>query len=115
MENVPNATSEEELIKLRDEGRISEDDYAELRQMLQKSAGTELESAAEQTNQTKSKRKLGRVAFSLMLLGIVLPGACFLLLEALVATGPSVHLNVAPWFFLGLALEIGAFVLGVIA
>ena len=36
MENVSNVTSEEELLQLRDEGKISETEYEELRETLQK-------------------------------------------------------------------------------
>ncbi len=37
MENISNVSSEEELLQLRNEGKISEDEYEELRQTLRKS------------------------------------------------------------------------------
>ncbi|MBN2594107.1 MAG: hypothetical protein JXA81_11415 [Sedimentisphaerales bacterium] len=39
MENVSNVSSEEELLKLREEGKISEQEYAELLRTIRRSPG----------------------------------------------------------------------------
>jgi hypothetical protein len=45
MENVPNVSSEEELLQLRNEGRISEDEYMELLDVMHRTAKTNTGSA----------------------------------------------------------------------
>ena len=50
MENVSNVSSEEELLQLRNEGRISEDEYEELLGVMKRTAGTN----ARPANQNKS-------------------------------------------------------------
>ncbi|MHC4424926.1 MAG: DUF4190 domain-containing protein [Planctomycetota bacterium] len=47
MENVSNISSEEELLELRNEGKISEDEYEELLETLRKSAKTDEGSVAQ--------------------------------------------------------------------
>ena len=60
MENVSNISSEEELLKLREEGRISEQEYKELLGTIRQSPGnnTNLESPAEPQFQAFRKRLL---------------------------------------------------------
>ena len=115
MENVSNVSSEEELLQLREEGKISEDEYKDLLATMQKTAKIDTGPAAPEIDKTKSKRKLGKIAFVLMLVGIILPGVCFLAVELLVASEPNAHAAIGPWFFLGVAFEIAAFVMGVIS
>jgi len=47
MENVSNISSEEELLQLRDEGKISETEYEELRQTLRKTTNIPIEQSAQ--------------------------------------------------------------------
>ena len=72
MENLSNASSEEELLQLRNEGKISEDEYEELRGAMRKSAKLDVEPTVAGTDQAKSKRKLGKISFYFMLAGIII-------------------------------------------
>ncbi len=73
MENVSNVSSEEELLKLRDEGKISEQEYAELLGTIRRSSGNKSsrESPAEPQFQAFRKRILVG-AFVICILGIVI-------------------------------------------
>ena len=58
MENVSNVSSEEELLKLREEGKISEQEYEELLMTIRRSPGnnSSVESPAEPQFQAFRKR-----------------------------------------------------------
>ena len=71
MENVSNISSEEELLQLRNEGKISDAEYQDLLATMRKPSPNGDEDAAPEIDKAKSKRKLGKIAFILMLLGIV--------------------------------------------
>ncbi len=60
MENVSNVSSEEELLKLREEGKISEQEYEELLRTIRRSLGnnSNVESPAEPQFQAFRKRIL---------------------------------------------------------
>jgi len=114
MENVSNISSEEELLQLRNEGKISETEYNQLREALQKGTQVDIEPVAPETDKSKSKRKLGIAAFVLMLAGIILPGLCYFAVDLLAkATAENAHAAIGPWFFLGLVLEIAALGTGI--
>lgn len=113
MENTSNISSEEELLKLRHEGKISEIQYQELLGAIRKAPSKEGTEFATQACESKAKRKGGRIAFTLMLVGVALPGICFLAMRMLAPENASPA--IAPWFFLSLALEMGAFVMGILA
>ncbi len=116
MENVSNISSEEELLQLRNEGKITEAEYQDLLDSLQKATKVHIEPTTPEIDKAKSKRKLGKIAFILMLVGFVLPTICFLAVEMLAqAHDANMHSAIGPWFFLGAAFEIAAFVMGVIA
>jgi len=116
MENVSDVSSEEELLQLRNEGKITEAEYQDLLDSLQKATKVHIEPTTPEIDKAKSKRKLGKIAFILMLVGFVLPTICFLAVEMLAqATAENANAAIGPWFFLGAAFEIAAFVLGVIA
>ena len=70
MENV---SSEEELLQLRNEGKITEDEYDQLHDAVRKSTLSGCQESIQEINKAKSKRKQGKIAFYLMLGGIVLP------------------------------------------
>jgi len=114
MENVSNISSEEELLQLRNEGKISEDEYEELRETMQKTTNVNDGTAVPEINKAKSKRKLGITAFVLMLAGIVLPVVCILLLSV-VGWFLGFNLFFGLWLFLGLVLEIAALGIGIAA
>ena len=86
------------------------------RSTMRKSASDNLETPVSQTDKRKSERKLGIIAFALMLVGIVLPTLCFSVVGmVLQATGENAHAAIGPWFILGVTFEVAAFVMGVIA
>lgn len=113
MQNVSNVSSEEELLGLRNEGKISEAEYQDLLGAMRKPSPNSDEEAAPRIDKAKSKRKLGKIAFVLMLAGILLPVIPFFAIELL--SGPNTHAAIGPFFFLGLAFEIAAFVTGVLS
>ena len=115
MKNVSNISSEEELLELRNEGKISEAEYQDLLETMKKASRSRGEKLVPEIDKTKSKRKLGIIAFVLMLMGIILPIAWFLFIELLVESEPDTHAAIGPSFFLGLAHELAALVMGVIA
>jgi len=139
MEDVSNVSSEEELLQLRNEGKISQDEYQQLRNAMRESAKLDVETPAAGVEQAKSKRKLGKIAFYLMLAGIVFPAVWFVfslvLLErratplrmpvvpngedfALTAVGEhrtGMGLKLCLFAPFTLIFEIAAFVMGVIA
>lgn len=143
MENVPDVSSEEELAQLRSEGKISEAEYQELRDVIQKSTKVETGALVPEISEKRSKRKLGKIAFCLLLLGVVLPAVWFYVPkpkgyrtppptmpvqpngekfspptgeEFAEVTVGEVRRGIPPWLIgLFLILEIAAFVMGVIA
>jgi hypothetical protein len=116
MENVSNISSEEELLQLRNEGKITEAEYQDLLATMRKPSPNGNEDTAPEIDKAKSKRKLGKIAFTLMLVGIILPALFFVLAEIMAQATPEIgHSGSALWLLLGLAFEIAAFVLGVIA
>jgi len=77
MENISNVSSEEELLQLRNEGKISEDEYEELRSAMRKSTKPDFELPPVAAESPKSKRRLGKIAFYFMLAGIILPAVWY--------------------------------------
>ncbi len=81
MDNAGNVSSEEELLQLRNEGKISEAEYNELLGAM-KARPAEPKEFLPETEKSKSKGKLSKRAFILMLAGIFLPililGICIL-------------------------------------
>jgi len=73
MENVSNVSSEEELLKLREEGKINEQEYAELLGMIRRSPGNKSskELPAEPQLQAFRKRILVGSLFVCILTGII--------------------------------------------
>ena len=68
MENLSNISSEEELLELRNEGKISEDEYDELLETLRKSAKVDVEPAGpgESKPVTTSGLAIASLVFSLV-------------------------------------------------
>ena len=116
MENVSNISSEEELLELRNEGKISEDESQELRDTMQKTTNVNDGTAVPEINKAQSKRKLGITAFILMLAGIVLP-VVFIILLSVVGwfLGLNLFFKIGLWLFLGVVLEIAALGIGIAA
>jgi len=113
MENVSNISSEEELLQLRNEGKISDTEYEELRETLRRTAGPDIGPDVPEISKAKSKSQLGIIAFVLMLAGFVLPVVCILLLFV-VGWLPGLYF-LGLWLFLGVVLEIVALGIGIAA
>jgi hypothetical protein len=110
MKSISDTSSEGELLELRNEGKITEEEYDDLLNALRtRPAGNEI--CPSVTSKSRSKSKTGKIAFLLMLIGIILPLSCFFLIGALAP--PNAGAAIGPWFFLGLALEIAALTMGI--
>ncbi len=74
MENVSNISSEEELLELRNEGKISEDEYEELLETLRKTTKADVDSVAQV--QSGPVRTCGLAIASLVLVLALGPVGC---------------------------------------
>jgi len=74
MENVSNISSEEELLQLRNEGRISEDEYKELLETLRKTAKVDV--GEDIQGESKLARTSGLAIASLVLVLALGPVGC---------------------------------------
>jgi len=99
MENTSNVSSEEELLKLRDEGKISEQEYAELLGTIRHSPGNKSrkELPAEPQFQAFRKRILISSLVICILGGVIglilqLPFVCGLSLLGIIAVSIKFHL-----------------------
>ncbi len=114
MRNTSNVSSEQELLTLRNEGKISETEYGELLNAIHKPASKAAEVAMPDDDKAASKHKLGKIAFYLMLAGIIVPIVSFFICFGLTGGGEGdVIFNVC--IFLCVLVEIPAFVFGVIS
>jgi hypothetical protein len=114
MANALNISSEEELLQLREEGKISEAEYNDLLGTMRKSMPGEPEEPATQVNKAGSKRRLGKIAFYLMLAGIILPSIGFVFSSAATGWG-EMDVIFAACFFACVLLQLLAFVFGVVS
>ena len=110
MRNVPNISSEEELLQLRNDGKITKDEYNDLLNTM-RARPADKGKYTDITGKPKPKSKTGKTAFLLMLAGVILPFSCFFIIETLAS--PNAGAAIAPWFFLGLAIEITALTMGI--
>jgi hypothetical protein len=110
MESISDASSDGELLGLRNEGKITEDEYNSLLNAM-RTCPADKGMHTDFTGKPKSKSKTGKIAFLLILAGIILPFSCFFIIEALAP--PNTGAAIGPWFFLGLALEITALTMGI--
>ncbi len=111
---MQNVSSEQELRKLLEEGKITQAEYDELEKAIKTTSPTNIESLLSQNDKLKPKRKLGIIAFVLMLSGVILPIVGFIILNLLIKSQDSYSFaTIAPWFFLGVILEIAAFGTGI--
>lgn len=111
METLSNISSEEELLQLHNEGKISEGEYNDLLAAMRTSSPDDIEDFACGTNGGGTKSILGKIALCLMLAGVAVPFLCYFA----VALGSGSNANVDALqlsFYTGFACEIAAFVLG---
>ena len=73
MENVSNVSSEEELLQLRNEGKISEDEYGELLETLRKSAKVDVGPAGPGESKPVSTSGL---AIASLVFSLIVPIGC---------------------------------------
>jgi hypothetical protein len=114
MENALNISSEEELLQLRDEGKISEVEYNDLLCVIRKSMPSELEEPVSSLDEVGSKRKLGKIAFYLLLAGFILPGIGFFFSSAASGWG-EMDVIFDACFFACVLIQLLAFVFGVVS
>jgi hypothetical protein len=114
MQTIPNVSSEEELLQLREEGKISEAEYQDLRSAMSRSTPAPEEPIQTQPSDAAAKHKRGKTALTIMFFGLALPALGFGIL-ALMLARPNQSVAIGPWFFLAVAFQIVAFALGVSA
>jgi peptidoglycan/LPS O-acetylase OafA/YrhL len=113
MEHTPDISSEEELSRLRDEGKVSEAEYEELRAAMRTTA--ERERKSEAPEQPRSKRRRGKIAFALMLVGIIGPFLLYSAVNLLAPPEPNWGRSPGTELLAALALEVAAFAMGISA
>jgi hypothetical protein len=114
MKNVSNISSEKELLELRNDGKITETEYQDLLETIKKSPAKGVDSSALRGEIPNSKRRQGKIAFYLMLGGIVLPIVSFFICFAITGGGEG-DVIFSVCFFLFVLIEIPAFVFGAIS
>lgn len=110
MKNISNISSEDELLQLHNDGKITDDEYNDLLNAM-RTRPADNGKYTDITDKPKPKSKAGKTAFLLMLAGIILPFSCFFIIETLAP--PNAGVAIGPWFFLGLSLEIAALTMGI--
>ena len=105
--------SEQELLKMKEEGRITEKEYAELLSEIRKNPAEAAKSKRATGLDDERKRKLGIISLALSIAGIFLPLLFYGILLALTA-GSNARPRIDLWFILCLMMELVALVLGVI-
>jgi len=121
MEDVSNVSSEEELLRLRNEGKISEQEYNELLGSMKVPPRPDNERVAEGGDKRGlsrwSKERLGKTALCLMLLAFIIPAVGFAIASALRPAaspeGPQPIMTLGCFIYVGLILAIAAFALGI--
>lgn len=114
MESISNISSEEELLQLRNDGKVSEADYQELLETIKKSPAKGVDSSTSWYKIQDSKHKQGKIAFYLMLGGIILPIVSFFICFAITGGGEG-DVIFSTCFLIAILIEIPAFVFGVIS
>ena len=111
MENVKNVSSEEELLKLRNEGRITRAEYEELLSEIQKTPGK-----LPQTQMFSSLIKnqgIGIKSFILSIAGILLPLLCSAFIYFVLKNDSDTPIVML--FFLAIAIEIISLIFGIVS
>ncbi len=114
MENKSNISSEDELLQLRNDGKVSEAEYQDLLETIKKSPAKSTDASTLQNNIQNSKHKLGKIAFYLMLVGIILPIVIFSISFAITSGGEG-DVIFSICLLLSILIEIPALALGVIS
>ena len=114
MKNVSNISSEGELLQLHNDGKISEAEYRDLLETIKKSPAKGADFSELRVEIPNTKLRQGKIAFYLMLTGIVLPIVIFSICFAITGGGEG-DIIFSVCLFLSVLIEIPAFVLGLIS
>ena len=114
MKNVSNISSEVELLQLHNDGKISEAEYRDLLETIKKSPAKGADFSELRVEIPNTKLRQGKIAFYLMLTGIVLPIVIFSICFAITGGGEG-DIIFSVCLFLSVLIEIPAFVLGLIS
>ena len=105
---MENASSEQELLELRSDGKISADEYKQLLDAMKTSPASEIEKTELTKDKGNSKRKLSSISFCLILSGLVLLALLYSGILRFLSLNKMVHIS---WF----TLEIAALIIALIA
>ena len=109
-------TSQQELKQLLDEGKVTEEEYYELKQAMDQKNKEKPVEHEKGENKSQSAHKLGKIALALTLCGIVLPAIGFWSVNAMAHSRDSnMNAAIGPWFFLFWGMELSGFVMGIIS
>ena len=106
------ATSEQELKQLLNEGKITEEEYQELLEAIHQK--NKPQPPIEKPPLTKSRSGFGKAALILMIAGFVVPIATIVSTLLLIPAGVRLQFMVFPFILLGMLCELLAFIFGVI-
>lgn len=106
-------TSEQELKQLLEEGKISEEEYDDLKQAMAEKH--KVYSAEHEGAETKPNlaSKLGKIALILVLSGIVLPAILYIVTDIWFSANGSPEIG--PFVIMYLGMELPGFVMGIIS
>jgi hypothetical protein len=110
---MQNISSEQELKQLLDEGKLSQQEYQELKQAMAEKNKVQDVKQEEGENRSDSIYNLGKNALLLALGGILIPFLGYLFVELF--GGPDSGADIEPWMFLFYGMEIPALVIGSIS
>ena len=106
-------TSEQELKQLLDEGRITEEEYHELKQAMDQKNKEKPVEHERGENIPGLPHKLGKIALILALGGIVIPALCYFIMERL--SPANVGPKIGPYILLFFGMELAGLVTGIIS
>jgi nitrate reductase NapE component len=95
MQNASSISSEEELLQLRDEGKINEAEYDDLLAAMRASSPDQVEEVAPRTDDARIKRKQGKIAFVMMLAAVIFP-IVILALDDFAPAGEQIEISKKP-------------------
>ncbi|MBL7214162.1 MAG: SHOCT domain-containing protein [Phycisphaerae bacterium] len=107
-------TSEQELKQLLEEGKITEEEYHELKHAMTEINKGQSTSQDGTKNISNPPHKLGKFALILTLGGVVLPVMGYFVVDTFLCP-PNAGTAIGPWFFLFWGMDFAAFVIGIIS
>lgn len=95
MQNASSISSEAELLQLRNEGKISEDEYNDLLAAMRTPSPGSVEEVAPGIANARTKRKQGKIAFVMMLAAVIFP-IVILALDDFAPAGEQIEISKKP-------------------